>query len=209
MKITSIFERSLLLFFFLFFVIIGKSQNYLGIAGGGGLTGDVGLRAAVVAEFPVNSFMSFQSEVVFVQRANAEIIRRLDPDRDYRQVVLSYLELPLMVRFKLDLDAVELFALLGIKAGYSVDMRANYVEEGSLSSEKLSFNTNKIDRFDVGLSLGVGLEKVISKYRKIFIDYRYYLGLYNIDEVPNAEIFNQGSVVNLGFLIPIGKLEKE
>ena len=201
---TFTLGRIALPFLFLFVIKLGTAQNYLGLSGGGGLATEVGFRAAAIGEFPVNAVLCLQTEVVFIQRANWEIIQRLNQDIDYRQVVISYIELPLLAKFNLDLNAVSLYGLLGLKLGYGVNMAGNYVEDGLIISEKLSFDEKYIEQFDMGLNLGVGIEREISKARKIFIDYRYYLGLYDIDREADSEIYNAGSVVNMGFLIPIG-----
>ena len=152
---TYTIDRTLLITLFLFFCLSAKSQSYIGIAGGGGLTSDVGLRAALVGEIPIKSFWAIQTEAAFIQRANWEIIRRLDEGKDYRQVMLSYVELPVMSKMELNLKAVRLYALLGVKVGYALNMQANFVEDGIINAERLSFDETQIDRFDFGLSLGV------------------------------------------------------
>jgi hypothetical protein len=201
---TFTLGRIALPFLFLFVFKLGTAQNYVGLSGGGGLATEVGFRTAAIGEFPVNSILSIQTEVVFIQRANWEIIQRLNQDIDYRQVVVAYIELPLLAKFSLDLNAISLHGLLGVKLGYGINMVGNYVEDGSIISEKFQFDEKNIEQFDMGLNLGFGIEREISKARKIFIDYRYYLGLYDIDKEADSEIYNAGSVVNMGFLIPIG-----
>lgn len=201
--------RLLLCFIFVCLSFYGKAQSYIGIAGGGGLTSEVGLRAATIAEFKVNSFLSFQPEFTYVQRTNQEIIRRLNPNRDYRQVIIDYFEIPLLAKFQVSVNSFRVVALMGPKVSYGMNMKANFVTENRITSEKISFEERGIDRFDVGLNLGVGIDKTISKNRKIFIDIRYYLGIYDIDTWEDSEIFNQGPVVNLGFLIPVFKAKNE
>ena len=182
---------------------VGFTQDYLGISGGAGLASEVGVRAAAVGEFSRNNFFSIQPELSFVQRVNNDILRVLEPNIDYRQASVEYVEISVLSKFSLSIEAFHLFALIGPKIGYGLNLKANFVEDDVLITRKLSFTDQGIARFDWGINVGAGLEKKIRKGRKIFIDYRYYLGLQDLNEYSEAAIFNQGAMLNLGLLIPI------
>lgn len=179
------------------------TQDYLGISGGAGLANEVGVRAAAVGEFKINNFFSLQPEISFVQRLNKDILRVLEPNIDYRQASVEYLEWSVLSKFSLSIETFHLFALIGPKAGYGLNLKANFIEDDILITRKLSFTDQGIGRFDWGINVGAGVEKKIRKGRKIFIDYRYYLGLKDLNEHSETAIFNQGAMLNLGLLIPI------
>lgn len=180
-----------------------NAQSYIGLSGGGGLTPEVFFRAAIPVEVPVHQNVSLRSELVYIQRANRDILLKLIGDRDYWQATISYVEIPVLAQMHLDIKTFSIYALIGPKFGFGVRIAANYSEGNVLYEERLSFNEKGIRRFDVGVNLGAGLEKRIVKDRKIFMEYRYYLGLSDINTDSSNTIYNQGQVFNLGFLLPI------
>jgi len=58
--------------------------------------------------------------------------------------------------------------------------------------------------WDFGLVSGLGVEKTISEGKKIFVEFRYQIGLLNISRQPSRKAFNQGKAVNIGFAVPLG-----
>lgn len=194
----------LLVLSFIFFDLDLKAQYYLGLSGGGGISGEVFFRAAIPAEAELTQTLSIRSEVVYVQRENRDLLIKLIGDRNYWQATISYLEIPVLAKAHLHLKSLSIYVLAGPKVGYGIRLAANYSEGSVLFEERFDFDEKEIHRLDFGLNLGFGLEKRINKNRKIFIDYRYYLGLSDIDSgAPTNNIYNQGQVFNLGFLLPI------
>lgn len=186
----------------LFFVPAGKGQTYLGLAGGGGLPNQVVFRAALPMEVKVKNAFALQGEVSFVQRENLQVLHLLSGNRQYVLPVISYLELPFLAKVALDMKSFNIYGLAGPKVGYATGLASTYWEDNILYREKLSVEEH-IQRFDFGLYVGAGVEKVISNGRKIFIEARYYLGLCNISSREEVEVFNEGRSFNLGFKIPL------
>ena len=178
-------------------------QHYLGISGGGGINTDVLFRAAIPYEYSLSPQLSSQTELSYIQRENRALLQRLIGERNYRQAALSYLELPILLKAKMSVKSFSVYVLAGPKLGYGLRFSANYLEDSKLLEQRFDFDEEHIGRFDFGFNLGGGIEKRISKDRKIFIDYRFYLGLFDIDRLDETEVFNQGHVFNLGFLLPI------
>lgn len=187
---------------FLPFVINGQAA-YVGISGGGGLPDEVLIHGGVPVEIPVREHFSIQLEAVYIQRENFDLLAKLPAGRNYIRPVVSYLEFPLLGKWKLPFEIVDLYGIAGPKVGYGIHLGSTYEEDNILYAERLSFQREGVHRFDIGVSVGVGVEKVISRGRKLFVDFRYYLGLHNINSLPGEEVFNNGKTFALGFLIPL------
>lgn len=184
-----------------------NAQLFVGLSGGGGISSEVLFRAAIPAEVSLNKTISIRTELVYIQRENRDVLQKLNGDRSYWQPVISYLELPILAKAHLDFKSISVYALAGPKFGYGIKLAANYLEDNTFYEEHFSFSDKGIHQWDIGLNLGFGLEKRINKNRKIFVDYRYYLGLYDLDKDASTSIFNQGQVINLGFLLPVTSQE--
>ena len=179
------------------------SQAYIGVNGGGDPFSDVMIRGAASYEWPLKKAIYFQVELAFAHRGNPGIIQKLDIEKQYVQSSFKYIEIPFLMKFKLESNSFALYAIAGPKIAYGVDLSASYTDGRGFYEEHLSYSTLGINRFDFGFNAGAGIEKIISRDRKIFLDFRVYLGLYDVDYNPNTEIYNQGKVVNLGFALPI------
>lgn len=180
-----------------------RAQSYVGLSGGGGINSEVLFRAAIPAEIPINQTLSVRTELVYIQRENRDVLQKLNGDRNYWQPVISYLELPVLAKAHLRIKSMSIYAVAGPKLGYGIKLAANYLEDNTFYAERFDFRKEKLHQLDIGLNFGFGLEKRINKDRKIFVDYRFYLGLYDIDQSSSTSIFNQGQVFNLGFLVPV------
>ena len=179
-------------------------QHYAGISGGAGLTFELGIRAAAVSEIPLTSFLSIEAQIAFSQRPNRELVWRLNPDIDYRQAMIEYIEVPVLAKFNVNVNSFSVAAYIGPNISYGLKVRASSLQP-EFTTEKIPFEELNLSRFDMGLNLGVGLDKTISKNRKIFLVYLFYLGLKDIDQNQFSEMYNQGAFVNLGFLIPLSE----
>lgn len=201
--------RLLLLFVLLMGCWSLDAQTYVGIIGGGGLNSNVGLRAGVQAKRSFKNWLSGQTEIAFTNRSNAGIVQRLPGDLDYRRATISYLELPVLAKWNLDIASFRFFALTGLSVEYAVAIRATHLMEENYLSEKISFQDIDLQRFDYGLTLGAGVEWKISRAKKVFVDFRHYLGLADLDPSENGTLFNEGTVIQIGFSIPLKKAVEE
>ncbi len=198
-------KQSLILCFFILAGLLAKSQTYVGLNAGGGIDGMVSLRAAVPMEHTFSETFSLYSGISFTQQHNAELLLKLNHERDYRRVTLSYLGVPLMIKTKFSLNSFFMYALAGAQLNYGVGLTTSYLEEGTYGAEKLRFQDIGITRWDVGLNAGIGVEKEISNDCKIFAEFLLLFNFYDIDQDPVNEIYNEGKVFNLGFLFPLHK----
>ncbi|GEM_PF-1499658 len=179
------------------------AQTYLGVSGGAGLNNQVGLRASIPIEHIVSKSFSVRAAATFTQHHNPEILFLLHNKRDYRRVTLSYLGIPLHAKFRLSLGTVHLYGVIGPQINYATHLTASYLEDEIFGTEKLDFNQLKIRHWDIGINAGAGIEKNITNNCKIYVEVLLFLGLQDIDERSNSEIFNEGNIFNLGFLLPI------
>jgi hypothetical protein len=186
---------------FLPVALTGQSM-YIGISGGGGLPNEVLIHGGVPVEIPLKEHFSLQIEAVYIQRENFDLLPKLPRGRNYIRPVISYMEFPVLGKWKLPFEIVDLYAVAGPKVGYGIHLSSTFEEDNILYAQRFSFTEEGVSRFDIGLSVGAGVEKVISRGRKLFVDFRYYLGLHNINSQPGEEIFNNGKAFALGFLIP-------
>lgn len=183
--------------------VLGKAQVYIGLGGGGGIPHEVLFRAAVPLEISLRENISIQTGAAFVQRENTEVLVNLSRSRNYLRPVINYLELPVLLKMNLPFEIFDFYGFIGPKVAYGVQLNSTYREDNRLFQEHLNFKESNISRFDAGLSLGVGIEKKISRGNKLFIDFRHYLGFFNINTGEGEDIFNGGKAFTIGFMIAL------
>ena len=194
------------LFPFLIIILLVNNltgQVNVGIMGGGSLSDEVEVRGAVLLEWMMNKYIGFRVEPAFTIRGNHEVVRKIDISPERSAESLSYFELAILSKFTLPFDDFRPYAVIGLQAGYGIGVRSSYIDGPYLFKEKYSFDQVKLDPVDGGITFGVGIEKEIRRNRKIFADFRYYLGLVNFDEDERGDIFNAGKVFSIGFAMPI------
>ena len=188
---------------FLTLLSTASAQTYVGLNGGGGMPDEVLFRGALFGERSLGANIALRVEAAYVQRENPSLLTQLPRRRNYIQPVINYLEVPMLFKFQLPLPIVDLYALAGPQIAYGIHLYSTYEEDNRIFTERLDFRRMGIHRLDVGCYVGAGLEKEISRGRRIFIDIRYYLGLHNINANGQEKIFNQGKSFALGFMIPV------
>ncbi len=198
-------RQFLMLGLIVFFVRCGFAQVYTGLSGGGGLDGRVSLRATIPVDVLVSRTVSVQSALVFTQQHNAQIVAKLGNERDYLRTTIWYAGIPVMVKARFVGNAISIYALAGPQVNYGFDFSASYVEVGYYKRQKLKFKELAISRLDIGVNAGLGLEKEISNRCKIFAELLILFNFYDIDNNTMSEIFNEGKIFNLGFLLPLKK----
>lgn len=195
-----------LFIFWLIWIIprcINCQTSYVGFIGGAGLTANVGLRISVPVEFTVNRNIAYQLELVFIQKGNVALTRKFSQERDYGLILTDYVSIPLLLKLKLDWKPIGIYALVGPEVAYGLKMYGHYAEGNNIYRDKLSFEGQGVRRVDAGLSVGIGLERVIRRNTKIFMDLRYYLGITDLDTAKDNDIFNEGQYFNIGVLFPL------
>ncbi len=206
----SIFNNRLTVLFFIpFFFLLSQTnllnaQTFIGLSAGADLYDQVDFRSAVVIEWPKNELYSWQTELIYVKRENVSLLQLLPQNENHIRPVISYVEVPFLFKIKLNLQGAKLFAVVGPKIGYALAAYSTlWKENGQLVKQQIRLEDIEVAGWDIGMNLGVGLEKDISKGKKIFVEFRYYLGVKDLFPQGEAEIYNEGKSFNMGFLIPV------
>ena len=193
----------LTLLFKVIVILVLHSQIHIGLMGGGSLYNDVEVRGAVPLTIQKNEFLSLQTELAFAVRGNRALIEKLNIRPSLSSEHLYYLELPVLLKVTLPLRSFQPFLLIGPQIGYGLGARLQYIEEDEYHRVNYSFKELGLRSLDLGMTFGFGMEKSIAGGRKIFADYRYYLGVLDIDTHQQGELFNAGSAISIGFSLPI------
>ncbi len=182
------------------------AQTYFGLSGGADLYDQVDFRAAGIIEWKKTDFYSWQTELIYVKRENVGLLQLLPQNSNYIRPIISYIEIPFLIKLKLNIPGANLFAVVGPKIGYAMAAYSTlWKENGQLLNQKIVLEDIEVLGWDIGMNLGLGLEKDISNNKKIFVEFRYYLGMKDLFPKGEAEIYNEGKSFNLGFLIPVSR----
>lgn len=182
-----------------------KAQSYLGFSAGGGFDNLVSLRASVPVEMELSKTMCLQSGFIFTQQHTSALLFQLGNQRDYRQTTIDYIGFPIFIKYRITAQPFNFYVFAGPQVDYALALCATYVEDGLFSDEKLNFTSHQIFRWNVSAVAGIGVEKEIRNHCKIRFELLRLLGLTDIDERAASSIYTEGSVFNLGFLIPLGQ----
>ncbi|MCL1966294.1 MAG: PorT family protein [Fibromonadales bacterium] len=137
--------------------------EYEGFEGKGDYGDIFGMQAGFVVDFPISDWFHIQPGLMYIQRG-------MD-DRYYLYETIHYIELPLLLSFKLDVLRLNAGPYLGVKL----------------------FNYQYFDRFDIGLSSGIGFD-IGMFYIGAFYDY----GLVDVTSAPYYKFYNRTIGFNLG-----------
>ncbi|HMQ49711.1 MAG TPA: hypothetical protein PKA00_19670 [Saprospiraceae bacterium] len=181
-----------------------QSQTYLGIGAGGSFSTDTPFRLFLPLGYEVKDHFSIQMEPGLIIRGNPSVIQKFAPDSDAALGIISYLHLPLLLKGRLNTPHFSLYATVGVEAAWGVKLSINYIDESMTFQNYLSFQDAGILQYDLGACGGIGIETSIRNGKIIFLDYRYYLGLIDLDPYTDISIFNQGHAFCLGLLLPLG-----
>lgn len=100
----------------------------------------------------------------------------------------------------------------GPNFGYAVGLKsAEYIDTGATTNvfySKLDFQEFQISRFDLALTMGLGIEKIIANKFRTSLDIRYDFGLTDIVNSPFNSYVNRGFALEMGILIPVSPVDK-
>ena len=217
-----------LLFAFILGIFFSNSilaQTYVGLKGGFnssstplyigevndivGRTNHSSLSLSLPIDFLMNKNFSIQVEPTYTQEGTG-ISFRESSKFNYTTNIVSYIKLPVLAKFGLNLDAYKLFIMAGPSVSYGIGLKSYYVKDfpESIDTEKenFSFEEQGIKRFDYGISYGGGVETTLAKKIKMVIDVRCNLGLSDIDEVADQETYTESITLSMGLIVPMSVL---
>lgn len=171
--------------------------------GGGSLTDEVEFRAAIPVEFSIHESFALQLEFAFLRRGDQGYEQKVFFEGLDWDAKLNYVELPISLKWYLDLEKVRFYLIGGPQIGYGLDLTVYYRKDLEFFKENFSLQDLEINRLDFGVNAGAGVEAFIGNGKKIFIDLRYYIGLRDLDQEPDSEIYNFGKALSIGFFLPL------
>lgn len=173
-----------------------------------GFTGGVSFR------FAEERHVGLLAELNIVQRGWKENFE--EDDFEYNRQ-LTYVSLPIMTHIFFGSRVVKFFVNLGPEVCYMIGERINsnfdYKNPNSVpgfpthnrSTEQMGMEIK--NRFDYGISGGLGAEFVIKKRHSIYVEGRYYFGLGNIYSASKKDTFSASRhssiMVTLGYHLRI------
>lgn len=225
-------KRFLITVFFAGMAFLAVAQTSIGFKGGfnyanvpepsavSGIVPDfkfvLGKSFAVVADIGVNDQFSFQPELAYTQKGFA-IREGFDinlfdvpiPLGVKAVTKVNYIEAPLLAKYKFGNEKVGAYLLAGPTLGYATGGRfqtkAQILVDIKLVDQKLDLDNLGYERFEVGGTLGAGINFNTGNGGSFFIDARYTKGFTNVYDVPivDLKLKNQGFGISVGYLMPL------
>jgi hypothetical protein len=120
-------------------------------------------------------FLAFQPEIEYVEKGTNVTVN----GADFRNVRLTYLEFPVLGRFKLVEGPTKVYAVVGPNFGF------NLSSTGQLAAGDTARTVDYFDavkRSDIGIDIGGGVEFEIAPGMSLLGDLRYTHGLTDVTE---------------------------
>jgi hypothetical protein len=170
----------------------------------------------VVLEIPVAGSFSVQPELAYTTRGfglkqglDTEVLGVALPLEARAETRIRYLEMPVLAKYKFGQDALQAYLAAGPTLSYAsagqVDAYATALIELDLGTTNVDLEAVNYERWDVGATLGVGLQYDFGPV-STFVDARYYRGFSELYDIPlvNERVRNRGYGFNIGFMVPVG-----
>lgn len=204
--------RSYLLFF-LFFLSAApllRAQR-LGLSGGASVDPITSFRLSAILELDQSDWLSWQSEWSYFQKGHSILVDRLFEERpDFGYGALDMISWPVFLKLKLQLSDFSVYLMAGPEIGYIFRGLVVYtLEDGTYQRESVPLAKYEVKRWDLGATIGMGVEKRIRKDQRIFVDFRYYQGFNNINLNSSSVLSLEAFYFNFGLFIPLHKPTKE
>jgi len=171
---------------------------------------------AVVADIGINNQFSFQPELAYTEKGFA-IREGFDVNLFEVPIPLgvkaitkvNYIEAPLLAKYKFGNEKVGAYLMAGPTLGYATGGRfqtkAQILIDINLIDRKLDLDNLGYERFEVGGTVGAGVNFNTNNGGSFFIDARYTKGFTNVYDVPvvDLKLKNQGIGVSVGYMMPL------
>ena len=146
--------------------------------------------------------VGLMAELNFVNRGWKESFED-NPDLKYSRT-LSYITLPVMTHINFGSPRFKCFFNLGpefaLMLSNSISSNFDYTNPGKLLPATRRVNQMKMDianKFDYGITAGLGAEYYINPRNSIFIEGRFYYGLGNIFKATKADEFSASRTMTI------------
>jgi len=203
--------RSYLLFFLLFFSAVPfLNAQRVGLSGGASVDPITSFRLSTILESDVSNWLSWQSELSYFQKGHSVLVDRLFEERpDFGYGALDMISWPIFLKLKMQLSDFSVYLMAGPEIGYIFRGLVVYtLEDGAYQRESVPLAKYEVKRWDLGATIGIGLEKRIRNDQRIFVDFRYYQGFNNINLDSTSALSLEAFYFNFGLFIPLHKQAK-
>lgn len=157
-----------------------------------------GFMAGVTMRYTEEKLFGLIVELNLEQRGWSE---KYDPGYDFHYTrTLTYLQLPLLTHIRFGSERVKAFVNIGPEIGFMLgsSVNANFdwknlsavpgYPGGYRTSQQLAMEIS--NRFDYGISAGIGMELILRKRHSLMLEGRYYYGLGNIFPASKKDYFS-------------------
>jgi Outer membrane protein beta-barrel domain len=173
--------------------------------------------AGIVLDIPLNRSFSVQPEVNYTTKGfGFEESRDLNvfnvplPLGVKTKNYVNYLEMPLLLKYKIGNDIAKAYIAAGPTFGYALN--GEYVGTASVLvnvnafKTPMNFSQLNYQRLDIGATVGVGGEIATGNVGALFVEARYQHGLSTLYKVPviDVNVQNRGIALTAGYRINLG-----
>ncbi|HDP76112.1 MAG TPA: PorT family protein [Bacteroidales bacterium] len=217
--------RNFLPVLFSFFALAGYGQTYVGVKGGYTMS-DIaflpvqstrmlfadGLDYGLVFKHFNLKYFGFQAELYRVKRGYRKPIDIAELGDTLYKRVNSYVELPIMMQFRLNLKLLTFHFNVGPYIAYLTQVREGDNSSGDYQMSKMSINILRDNRIDYGLIGGLGLGRDF-KWGSLYVEGRLGYGYGDMQKHTYPNMPKQSKAVfqsvNVGYLFHFGKMENK
>ncbi len=157
-----------------------------------------GFMAGAVMRYTEEKLFGVIIELNLEQRGWRE---KYEPGVDFEYSrTLTYVQVPILTHIRFGSNTVKGFINLGPELGYmigsSISANFDWRNVSSVAGYPMGYRTNEqlsaeiTNRFDYGISAGVGMEAIIRKRHSVMIEGRFYFGLGNIFPAAKKDFFS-------------------
>lgn len=128
------------------------------------------------------------------------------PQKVKRREAFHYLETAMLLKFKFLNKKWEAFGVTGPSIGYLATAKSKFIPgipvEGGSKITDIPVDLARLNRTDIGLNIGAGIARAVSKKGKIQLVARYQHGLTNLIKLPTAttEVYNRTVFLTAGYV---------
>ena len=176
-----------------------------------GVSYRAGLQFGLTAEFPITDLISFQPELLYVQKGYS-----LDEEFFGQEVkvdaVLNYFELPLLAKININKGPTQFFVNIGPSFSYGLDGKVTSSFGGFEEEIDADFSDDEVNRIDFNGVLGLGVQFEAGQ-GKVFLDGRYVHDFTDFtsasEDSPDEPVYNRNFGFAVGYLYSFQQTNKE
>ncbi len=159
--------------------------------------------------YELNEKWAFQPEINYHEQARSFLLS--GSERLINISILEYIRVPLLVKYTIPAQHFNVIGLVGPNPGVGIKLKSGETNHtfNYTDFQTLDFQEQDIKQFDLGLLLGIGIEKIIANRFKTKLSFRYNLGLIDIMESAESKFYSRGYSLDMGIMIPLYPIQKK